>query len=229
MRTWQVGDVMTREVETVVAETPYREIVDVLLRRGVSAVPVIDDFRRVLGVVSEADLLHRVERAGEPALRRVFESRRRRGARSKGAALLAGDLMTAPAVTTDPDAPLSAAARVMDREQVKRLPVVDDLGRLIGIVGRADLLRVHLRSDAEIREDVVQEVLRRVLAVRDGLVTVEVRHGDVTLAGRLDRRSAVDLAGRLAAQVSGVVRVTNAIAYDADDTVTDPGQVMPVA
>lgn len=229
MRTWQVGDVMTREVETVVAETPYREVVDVLLRRGVSAVPVIDDFRRVLGVVSEADLLHRVERAGEPALRRVFESRRRRGARGKSAAVLAGDLMTAPAITTNPQAALSAAARLMDREQVKRLPVLDDLGRLVGIVSRADLLRVHLRSDAEIREDVVQEVLRRVLAVRDGLVTVEVRHGDVTLAGRLDRRSAVDLAGRLAGQVSGVVRVINAIAYDADDTVLDPGQVMPVA
>ncbi|MEV0214168.1 CBS domain-containing protein [Micromonospora sp. NPDC050695] len=229
MRTWQVGDVMTREVTTVVADTPYREIVDVLLRRGVSAAPVIDGFRRVLGLVSEADLLHRIEHAGEPAQRRVFESRRRRGARGKGAALLAGDLMTAPAVTTYPEATLSAAARLMDREQVKRLPVLDDLGRLVGIVSRADLLRVHLRSDAEIREDVVQEVLRRVLAVRDGLVTVEVSHGEVTLAGRVDHRSAVDLAGRLAAQVSGVVRVTNAIAYDTDDTVTDPGQVMPVA
>ncbi|WP_435209826.1 CBS domain-containing protein [Micromonospora sp. bgisy143] len=229
MRTWQVGDVMTREVVTVTATTPYREIVDVLLRRGVSAVPVIDGFRRVLGVVSEADLLHRIEHAGEPAQRRIFESRRRRGARGKSEALLAGDLMTAPAVTTGPDAPLSAAARLMDHEQVKRLPVLDDLGRLIGIVSRADLLRVHLRSDAEIREDVVQEVLRRVLAVRDGLVTVEVRHGAVTLAGRLDRRSAVDLAGRLAGQVSGVVQVINAIAYEADDTAADPGQFMPVA
>ena len=75
----------------------------------------------------------------------------------------------------------------------------------------------------------VQEVLRRVLAVRDGLVTVQVRHGEVTLAGRLDRRSAVDLAGRLAGQVSGVVRVVNAIAYDADDTAPDPAQMMPVA
>ncbi|GAB4107066.1 CBS domain-containing protein [Micromonospora taraxaci] len=229
MRTWQVGDVMTQEVETVTVETPYREIVDVLLRRGVSAVPVIDGFRRVLGVVSEADLLHRVECAGEPVHRRVFESRRRRGARAKGAALLAGDLMTAPAVSTYAETPLSGAARLMDHEQVKRLPVLDDLGRLVGIVSRGDLLRVHLRSDAAIREDVVQEVLRRVLAVRDGLVTVEVRHGDVTLAGRLDRRSAVDLAGRLAGQVSGVVRVINAITYEADDTVTDPAQVMPVA
>ncbi|SIM75117.1 CBS domain-containing protein [Micromonospora cremea] len=229
MRTWQVGDVMTREVATVVAETPYREIVDVLVRREVSAVPVVDGFGRVLGVVSEADLLHRIERAGEPAQRRAFESRRRRASLDKSEALLAGDLMTAPAVTTCPQASLPAAARLLDREQVKRLPVLDDLGRLVGIVSRADLLRVHLRSDAEIREDVVQEVLRRVLAVRDGLVTVEVRHGEVTLAGRLDRRSAVDLAGRLAAQVSGVVEVTNTIGYEADDTAFDPAQVTPVA
>ncbi|MFC4020098.1 CBS domain-containing protein [Micromonospora sp. GCM10011542] len=229
MRTWQVGDVMTRDVATVEERTPYREIVDVLLRRGVSAVPVVDGFRRVLGVVSEADLLHKIESAGEPEQRRIFESRRRRGARGKAEALLARDLMTAPPVTTYPQATLPAAARLLNREQVKRLPVLDDLGRLVGIVNRGDLLRVHLRSDAEIREDIVQEVLRRVLAVRDGLVTVQVRDGEVTLAGRLDRRSAVDLAGRLAAQVSGVVLVSNAIEYEADDTVPDPAQVMPVA
>lgn len=139
--------------------------------------------------------------------------------------------MTAPPVTTYPGASLPAAARLMDREQVKRLPVLDDLGRLAGIVTRGDLLRVHLRTDAEIREDVVQEVLRRVLAIRDGLVTVRVRDGEVTLDGRLDRRTAVELAGRLAGQVSGVVRVTNTIAYDVDDhaLVEVDGQVTPVA
>ncbi|MEU8261808.1 CBS domain-containing protein [Micromonospora sp. NPDC048999] len=232
MRTWQVGDVMTRDVATVGEERPYRQIVDVLIRRAVSAVPVVDGHRRVLGLVSEADLLHKVERAGQPDERRVFEGRRRRTAREKAGALLARDLMTAPAVTTYPQASLPAAARLMDREAVKRLPVLDDLGRLVGIVTRGDLLRVHLRTDAEIREDVVQEVLRRVLAVRDGLVTVQVRDGAVTLDGRLDRRGAVELAGRLAAQVSGVVQVHNAIAYDVDDGTLrelDPVHATPVA
>ncbi|MDO3705323.1 CBS domain-containing protein [Micromonospora sp. C28SCA-DRY-2] len=231
MRTWQVGDVMTRDVATVDEETPYRAIVDVLVRRGISAVPVVDRFRRVLGVVSEADLLHKIERAGHPDERRVFAGRRRRSAREKADALLARDLMTAPPVTTYPGASLPAAARQMDREQVKRLPVLDDLGRLVGIVTRGDLLRVHLRTDAEIREDVVQEVLRRVLAVEDGLVTVRVRDGEVTLDGRLDRRTAVELAGRLAGQVSGVVRVTNTIAYDVDDhaLVDVDGRPTPVA
>jgi CBS domain-containing protein len=232
MRTWQVGDVMTRDVATVREEIPYRHIVDVLIRRGISAVPVVDSFDRVLGVVSEADLLHKVERAGHPDGRRVFEGRRRRSAREKAGALVARDLMTAPAVTTTPQASLPAAARLMDREVVKRLPVLDDLGRLVGIVTRSDLLRVHLRTDAEIREDVVRQVLRRVLAVRDGLVTVQVRDGEVTLEGRLDRRSAVELAGRLAGQVAGVVQVHNTVGYDVDDTTLmelDPVHATPVA
>jgi CBS domain-containing protein len=232
MRTWQVSDVMTTDVATVGEETPYREIVDVLVRRGISAVPVVDGFLRVLGVVSEADLLHKIERAGHPEERRVFEGRRRRVGREKADALLARDLMTAPAVTTHPQASLPAAARQMERESVKRLPVLDDLGRLVGIVTRGDLLRVHLRSDAEVREEVVQEVLRGVLSVRDGLVTVRVRDGEVTLDGRLDRRSAVELAGRLAAQVGGVVRVVNTIGYDVDDSPLvglDAGRVTPVA
>ncbi|MFC8849131.1 MULTISPECIES: CBS domain-containing protein [unclassified Micromonospora] len=232
MRTWQVGDVMTEDVATVGEQTPYRQIVDVLVRRGISGVPVVDGFRRVLGVVSETDLLHKIERVGHPDERRVFGGRRRRAAREKAAALVAGDLMTAPAVTTYPQASLPAAARQLERDAVRRLPVLDDLGRLVGIVTRGDLLRVHLRTDAEIREEVVREVLRRVLAVRDGLVTVRVRDGEVTLDGRLDRRSAVDLAGRLAAQVGGVVRVVNTIAYDVDDdTLVElaDGQVTPVA
>ncbi|MEU8300688.1 CBS domain-containing protein [Micromonospora sp. NPDC048909] len=175
MRTWQVGDVMTRDVVTAREGTPYREIVDVLIRRGISGLPVTDGFRRVLGVVSEADLLHKIEHSGEPAQRRIFEGRRRRGA-------------------------------------------------------RGDLLRVHLRTDAEIREDVVREVLHRILAVRDGLVTVQVLAGEVTLAGRLDRRSVAGLAGRLAARVSGVVRVSNTIAFDVDDTaLVEEGRITPVA
>ena len=232
MRTWQVADVMTRDVATVTEETPYREVVDVLVRQRISGVPVVDSFRRVLGVISEADLLHKVERSGHPDERRVFEGRRRRTAREKAGALVARDLMTAPAVTTHERASLAATARLMDQEAVKRLPVLDDLGRLAGIVTRGDLLRVHLRTDAEIREEVVHEVLRRVLPVRDGLVTVQVRGGEVTMDGRLDRRSAVDLAGRLAAQVAGVVAVHNAIGYDVDDTTLmelDPVHATPVA
>jgi len=218
MRTWQVRDVMTTDVATVGEQTPYREIVDVVVGRRISAVPVVDDFQRALGVVSEADLLHKVELIGEPHERRRFESRRRRSARVKADAAVARDLMTSPAVTVSPDTSLVAAAKLMDHEQVKRMPVVDDLGRLVGIVSRGDLLKVHLRPDADIRADVVQEVLRRVLAIEDGVVRVEVDGGVVTLVGQLDRRTAAELAVRLAAQVSGVVAVVDRLGYDYDDT-----------
>ncbi|HEX6968367.1 MAG TPA: CBS domain-containing protein [Micromonosporaceae bacterium] len=215
MRTWQVSDVMTTDVAVVYKDTPYRDIVDVLAERHVSAVPVVDESRRVLGVVSEADLLHKVELVGQPQERRIFGRRR---TRVKAEADVAADLMTAPAVTTRPDTSLTEAAKTMNREHVKRLPVVDDLGHLVGIVSRGDLLKVHLRPDADIRRDVVREVLRRLLGVAEDEVEVTVEDGVVRLIGQLDRRTSVDIAGRLTAQVSGVVKVINELGYDYDDT-----------
>jgi CBS domain-containing protein len=218
MRTWQVGDVMTTDVATVGEQTPYREIIDVVTGWHISAVPVVDAFDRVLGVVSQADLLYKVELIGEPHERRLFEGRRRHDARVKTEAALARDLMTAPAITTYAQTPVAAAAKLMDRERVKRLPVINDLGELIGIVTRGDLLRVHLRPDADIRNDVVQEVLQRVLSVGEEAVQVTVTDGVVRLVGQLDRRTSVEIAGRLAAQVSGVVEVANELGFDFDDT-----------
>ncbi|MDQ7904017.1 CBS domain-containing protein [Phytohabitans sp. ZYX-F-186] len=218
MKLWTVADVMTTDVATVKEGTPYRDIVDILTARQVSAVPVVDDFERVLGVVSEADLLHKIETEGHPATRRVFEGRRRRAARTKATALVARDLMTVPAVTAVPHTLIPAAARRMDTEHVKRLPVINDLGRLVGIVTRGDLLKVHLRPDADIRRDVVEGVLHRVLAIRDGIVRVEVHDGVVTLAGELDRHSATVTAVRLAQAVAGVVSVEDRLTFLFDDT-----------
>ncbi|SCL53151.1 CBS domain-containing protein [Micromonospora chersina] len=217
MRTWQVRDVMTIDVATVREGTAYREIVDVLTGRHVTAAPVVDGAGRVLGVVSEADLMYKVELQGQPQPRRILPDRHRREARAKAGATVAADLMTAPPVTVTPDASLVEAARAMDARGVKRLPVVDDLGRLVGIVTRGDLLKVHLRPDADIRRDVRDEVLRRTLGVPDGVVDVTVHGGVVTLTGQLDRWSTVRLALRLARQVSGVVEVVDALGYAIDD------------
>ena len=217
MRTWQVGDVMTTDVATVGESSPYREIVDLMTSRRVSAVPVVDDFRRVLGVISEADLLYKVELIGEPHERRIFEGRRRHEARVKADALVARDLMTAPAVTAYGSTSLVEAAKTMGHEHVKRLPVTDDLGRLVGIVSRGDLLKVHLRPDEDIRLDVVDGVLKRILGSEHGAVDVTVTDGVVTLSGRLDRHSATQIAARMAAQVSGVVRVADGLTYEFDD------------
>ena len=217
MRTWHVDDVMTTDVVTVREDTPYRELVDTLTERKVSAVPVVDEFRSVLGLVSEADLLHKIELAGEDRERRIFASRRRREAQTKAHGLLARDLMSTPAVTIRPRATLVAAAKLMDEQRVKRLPVTDDLGRLRGIVSRADLLRVYLRSDADIQQDVVDEVLGRTLWVEPGLVEAIVHDGVVTLAGRTDRFSTAQLAVKLTANVPGVVEVVDRLGFDFDD------------
>jgi CBS domain-containing protein len=217
MRPWQVRDVMTRTVTTVGPDTLYREIVDVVTAGQVGAVPVVDGERRVVGIVSEADLLHKVELTGRPR-RRVVEGRRRAAARTKAAAVIARDLMTARPVTATATMSVVSAARAMDREGVKRLPVVDNSGRLVGIVTRSDLLKVHLRTDAAIRSEVVHQVLERVLAVEEGVVRVSVNDGVVRLVGQLDRRSAAETAGSLAARIDGVVRVVNRLGYDYDDS-----------
>jgi CBS-domain-containing membrane protein len=218
MRTWTVDDVMTRTVVTVGRDTPYREVVDRLMGAGVSAVPVVDPFRRVLGVVSEADLLCKIELSDQERRPRLFESRRRRTERSRAEARTAGDLMTSPAVTALAGTTVTAAARRMDTEGVKRLPVVDDLGRLIGVVSRGDLLKVHLRPDADIRADITEDVLHRVLVVEKGAVDVRVVDGVVTLTGTVDRRSSGQIAVRLTGQVAGVVAVVDELGYDFDDS-----------
>jgi CBS domain-containing protein len=218
MKSWLVRDVMTANVATVAEETPYREIVDILTARRVSAVPVVDSFRHVVGVVSEADLMHKVEFAGEDHVRHLFAGRRQRTARSKAGGENARDLMTAPAVTVLPDTRLAGAARRMTEEGVKRLPVVDDLGRLVGIVTRGDLLRVYQRPDDQIRADVVDGLLRRSLWLDTGRVTAEVRGGTVTLAGQLETRSLAQLVVHLTGAVPGVVEVVDELSYDFDDT-----------
>ncbi|MEV4624236.1 CBS domain-containing protein [Asanoa sp. NPDC049573] len=217
MKAWKVRDVMTTNVATVAEGTPYREVVDLMTSRHVSGVPVVDDAGLVLGVISEADLLYKVEMIGEPHERRIFEGRRRHAARVKADALIARELMAAPAVTASASTSLVEAAKRMEREHVKRLPVTDSHGRLLGIVSRADLLKVHLRPDEDIRRDVLDGGLKRVLASEEATIDVTVADGVVTLSGRLVRHSAVQIAANLASQVSGVVQVVDGLTYEFDD------------
>lgn len=218
MTQWMVRDVMTRDVVSVNLDTPYREIVDALVGRKVSAAPVVDDYGRVVGVVSEADLLHKVEFVGEEHQRRIFERPARRSAREKAHGAVAADLMTAPAITAGPQLSVAAAARRMETERVKRLPVVDGDGRLVGVVSRRDLLRMHLRPDSELRDDIVDNVLRRALWIDPRTVQVDVVNGVVTLGGRVEGRSTAGLVVRLTGDVPGVVDVVDRLGWEYDDS-----------
>jgi CBS domain-containing protein len=222
MRVWTVDDVMTTAVVTVGVSASYREVVDLLIGQRISAVPVVDDDLRVVGIVSEADLLRKIEYAGDEKPR-LFESRRRRHERAKSTVGTAGDLMSAPPVVAGSGKSIAAAARLMDAEHVKRLPVIDDQGRLLGIVARSDLLKAHLRPDDEIRDDVVSGMLASYFGHGVDDVDAQVSGGVVTLTGRVDRASTADAVDHVTRQVPGVVAVVNAITRVWDDRQTTTG------
>jgi CBS domain-containing protein len=209
---------MTENVVTVPEDMPYKEIVATLAQHAVSAVPVVDEVGRVVGVVSEADLLHKMEFAGlEPHLH-LIERRQRRAARVKASGDTARDLMSSPAVTVSPEAALTAAASTMENERVKRLPVVDGRGRAVGIVSRRDLLRVYLRDDEAIRDEIRNQVLRQTLWIDPDTIDVTVDQGVVVLMGRADRRSTAQIIVRLCEAVPGVVEVIDQLEHGYDDT-----------
>ena len=206
-----VGDVMTRDVVTAGADTPFKELVRLLGAHRISALPVVEG-GRLLGVVSEADLALKVELpplAREPAPHLALWAGRRRTATVKTAATQTGKLMTSPAVTVLVTATLAEAARLLHSRQVKRAPVVDGDGRLVGIVTRSDLLRPYLAGDRQLAAAVVSEVLDARLGLPWGSVRVEAEDGVVTLTGRVSRapaaRSLVDAVGRF----DGVVGVVD--------------------
>jgi len=201
---WRVGDVMTTKVVSVTRHSDYHDIARLLHEHHLTAVPVITPEGRVAGVVSEADLLRKQElhESGdrEPSwLLRPTD-------RTKADAKTAEGLMTAPAVTIGPDALLGTAARLMSARHVKRLPVVAEDGKLVGIVSRTDLLRVFLRPDADIEAEVLA-VLTDIVLADPAQVQVSVHNGSVTLAGRLDTEEQIASALRLTGAVDGVVGV----------------------
>ncbi len=221
-----VADVMTREVVVAEPTTPFKEIVRRLREARVSALPVLDDDGRLVGIVSEADLILKEDPELDEGAH-LFESRHRRLDRQKAAGLLAREVMSTPVVTIGPDASLPEAARLMHRKQVKRLPVVDEEGRLVGIVSRSDLLTVFLRDDAEIAREVREDVIRRTLWIDPSTVSVHVRDGVVRLEGQLERRSLIPVLERLVAVVEGVVTVEQRLTYEVDDTVSAPEIPLP--
>ncbi|MET7301769.1 CBS domain-containing protein [Embleya sp. NPDC005575] len=210
-----IGDVMTRDVATVGSVARFRDIAGVLETWQVSALPVVDDGHRVLGIVSEADLLH--ARVADAETARVGpEAYREPDLEPLGEEFTARDLMTAPVITVTPTSSTLRAARLMDRHHVKRLPVVDRSGRLVGIVSRCDLLGALLRSDAEIRAEIEQDVLSKALCLEPGTVEVEVRDAVVHLAGEVDHPTLVDIVLRLCAAVDGVEKVSHGLIHPSD-------------
>jgi CBS domain-containing protein len=219
-----VKDLMTTPVVTVGPATPFKELVARLTQHKVSAVPVVDDQGCVLGVVSEADLLLKEEHPDPETDLPLVWTRRRRVERDKAAAVVARDLMTVAVVSISPEATVAEAARRMHQAGLKRLPVVDQRGRLVGIISRGDLLKVFNRPDQEIRREIMEQVILGEFMMDPARFFIHVHDGVVVLQGRVERRSLVPYLVRAVHGVEGVVRVENRLAWDIDDR--DAGRVM---
>jgi CBS domain-containing protein len=213
----KVGDVMSREVVTVPPGASLKEAARLLVEHRISGVPVVDNQNHVVGVVSEADVLAKEVAGPEPRRLLAWLTGQLEVDRSKLEARLVGEAMTSPALTIERNRPVGAAAKLMVEKGVNRLPVVDD-GKLVGIVTRANLVRAFVRTDAEIAQEIREDVVVRGLWLDKHSVQVEVEDGEVTLAGRLDNRADAELLEALVSRVPGVVGVHSKLAWTNSDT-----------
>ncbi|OKI53710.1 CBS domain-containing protein [Streptomyces sp. MJM1172] len=202
---YTVADVMSSRVIAVTPSTGFKDIAAAMKRWKVTALPVIEGEGRVVGVVSEADLLPKEEfHEHGPGL---VEQMRRLGDTAKAGSTRAEELMTAPAVTIRPDATLPRAARLMADRHIKRLPVVNANGTLQGMVSRADLLKVFLRTDEELTAEIRHGVVERLFPLSHETVGVTVSQGIATLTGEVRDRDMIPMAEHLTRSVEGIVDV----------------------
>lgn len=208
----KVADVMTQDVSTLAPGASLKDAARLLVEIGASGAPVVNPDGRLVGVISEADIIAkeqggRSEHAG--VLAWLLEPR---FVDERFDAVSVGEAMSSPAIVIEADRPVTEAATRMLDEAINRLPVVDADGRLVGIVARSDLVKAFARDDASIAEE-IWHVLRHDLWIDATRLEIIVHQGAVTLSGELDSQSEVDLAQRFARRVPGVVSVTSTVRH----------------
>ncbi|HUG88358.1 MAG TPA: CBS domain-containing protein [Actinomycetota bacterium] len=224
----RVSDVMTSDVISVREDTPLKEIARLMHERRISGVPVVGDEGRLEGIVSEADLLALEEERVEPKRRRSFvewfiDPSRLAEIEARAEDVRAKEIMTRDVVTVGSDAPIREAIKAMLDAGVKRLPVVDDDGKLVGIASRTDLISPMLREDDEIEREVKEDVILRSLWIDPTMMLVDVEGGVVRLEGRVESRSVKEILVDMVRRVDGVVGVeADDLSYEVDDREIEP-------
>jgi CBS domain-containing protein len=221
MRHVRARDIMSSPVVTAGPETPVRRIVELMLRSRVSGLPIVDDDRRVLGVVTEADLLEKEDQpAPMPPLLswhgRSLRLERMLSRYRKATGTVARDVMTENIITAAEDTEVHELAHLMLRHNINRVLILRD-GQLSGIVTRADVLKVFLRSDESILQT-IRETLARELYIDPAPLTLASADGIVTVTGTVDRHSDWALVTKWIRSVDGVVAVrADELTYRIDD------------
>ena len=204
-----VKDVMTTQVVAVRSGATFKEMAAALRQYRVSAFPVIDEHEKVIGIVSEADLLAKEALTDPGVLTGVLDHRDV----LKAEGLTAGDLMTPRAVTVRPEDSVEHAAQLMHFLKFKRMPVVDADGGLVGLVSRADVLAVYDRPDDDIREEITGNVIVRGFGKGPRQFAVTVQAGVVTVQGSPETAALGHDIVRKIRHVPGVVAVHDQLGY----------------
>lgn len=200
----QVLDLMTTEVFKVSPATPIKEAAQLMFRHRVSGLPVVEEDGTLTGIITEADFLRLEVARGEADDPTPVEE--------------VAEIMTRGVVTIGPEESLAEAAKIMVVQDVKRLPVVDDQERLLGIISRLDIVAVFTRPDEVIEDEIREDLVRRVLFVDPDVMDVSVRSGVVTFRGEIGTRNESRLLEELARRLDGVMRVDNQLSWRLDDT-----------
>jgi CBS domain-containing protein len=213
---------MTTHVHVASPQAPFKVLVRLIEENNVSAIPIVDQQGIPIGIVSEADLLLKERRHELESSEDLLHLRKRRNERAKAEGTVASEVMTSPAITVPADTPLSKAAQMMQKKNVRRLVVVDQRGRIAGIVSRSNLLQVFLRTDDELRDEIAGTLVPALVSSSASGVSVDVRTNIVTLSGEVDRKSDVEVLIRSTRDLDGVVDVVDRLKYVWDDTVAPP-------
>ena len=212
-----VSDVMTRHVHVASPLTPFKLLVRIIDENRISAIPVVDQHGKPVGIVSETDLLLKQIRPRVESAQDLLHVGKRRRQRVKAMGTVASDVMTSPAITVPSDTGLGDAARLMQEKNLRRLVVVDEGDRIAGIVSRSDVLKVFLRTDDDLLEEIRGVMIPSLLMSTPEAVKVEVCWNVVTFSGEVDRKSETEIVTRLARELDGVVGVIDQMTYRWDD------------
>jgi CBS domain-containing protein len=213
----KLRDLMTRDVITIGPDASLKEAARRMIEAGISGLPVTTDAGSLVGIITEADFVsteagrRREKRAG--LLRLVYKD-----VELPTHERMVDEVMSTDLVVLGPEADHAEAARLMQSEGIKRIPVVDDDGRLVGLVSRSDVLRIFARSDQEIIDEIQDHVIGDILWIDPKRLDIQCAEGNVVLRGRLETRSDAELLARLIARLDGVLSVANYLEFDVDNT-----------
>lgn len=213
----KLRELMTSDLKTVGPDAPLKEAARRMIEFGVSGLPVTTDSGALIGVITEADFV-KMEADRSPSKRRRLLTWFTNGTKIHESERRVRDAMTDDVIALGPDADHVEAARVMTKAGIKRIPITGDSGELLGLLTRSDILRVFVRADAEIIDEIRNAVMKDVLWIDSRRIRVICQEGNVLLSGQTANRSDAELLVTLTRRIDGVISAQNRLTWEIDNT-----------